>query len=142
MPVDIEMLEGMAGNLVKEVQDLGGSVLLYTPVVDKKQYMSAIAYLVRRLDEGTQDGNYLKEGFQLQTDTRKWESLQNLFLESYYGIGEVLDKPRRQQDRANEVETIQADRTFENTPDTDWILPQNQAWIKSVMKKWKGTPNY
>ncbi len=138
--VDIEMLEGMAGNLVKEVQDLGGSVLLYTPVVDKKQYMSAIAYLVRRLDEGTQDGNYLKEGFQLPTDSRKWESLQSSFLESYYGIGDVLDKPRRQQDRANEVETIQADRTFENTPDTDWILPQNQEWIKSVIKKWQGTP--
>lgn len=138
--VDIEMLEGMAGNLVKEVQGLGGSVLLYTPVVDKKQYMSAIAYLVRRLDEGTQDGNYLKEGFQLATNTSKWEHLQNLFLDSYQGIDTVLDKPRRQQNRANETGVIQADRTFENMPDTDWILPQNRAWIKTVLEKWKGTP--
>ena len=51
--VDFEMLEGMANNQARAVQSEAGGLLLYAPVVKTEDFHSAIAYLVRRLDENT-----------------------------------------------------------------------------------------
>ena len=53
--VDFELLEGMANETVSVLQKQGARIILYTPIVAKNQFNSAIAYLVRRLDEGTQE---------------------------------------------------------------------------------------
>src|SRR5712691_2379121 len=49
--VEFEMLEGMANHQARAVQHAAGGLLLYAPVVKSEDFHSAIAYLVRRLDE-------------------------------------------------------------------------------------------
>tara|TARA_Y100000385_G_C13105762_1_gene647651 strand:- start:2672 stop:5995 length:3324 start_codon:yes stop_codon:yes gene_type:complete len=133
--VDFEMLEGMANEVVDELLAHNAPVLLYTPIVKTENYNSAIAYLVRRLDEGTQDGNFLKEGHGLKTNSSKWESLKLAHLESLNQISKLSSKPKRTQNRAIEQYEIQS--TYSNVSNTDWVLADNRNWIKSYIKNWK-----
>jgi RHH-type proline utilization regulon transcriptional repressor/proline dehydrogenase/delta 1-pyrroline-5-carboxylate dehydrogenase len=51
--VSFELLEGMANPLCEALRELAGSVLVYAPVVRERNMQTAIAYLMRRLDEST-----------------------------------------------------------------------------------------
>jgi RHH-type proline utilization regulon transcriptional repressor/proline dehydrogenase/delta 1-pyrroline-5-carboxylate dehydrogenase len=133
--VDFEMLEGMANEVVDELLSQNASVLLYTPIVKTENYNSAIAYLVRRLDEGTQDGNFLKEGHELKTNTSKWENLKKSHLSSISAIEKLDSSPKRTQNRSKENYTLQS--SFKNVANTDWILADNRDWIKTFIKKWQ-----
>ena len=66
--IEIEMLEGMAPAQAATVRRLAGDLLLYTPVVERRDFPSAIAYLVRRLDENTSPENFLAHLFDLAAD--------------------------------------------------------------------------
>ena len=55
-----EMLEGMAESQARAVQASTGDVLMYTPVVDRVDFVPAIGYLTRRLDENTGPENFLR----------------------------------------------------------------------------------
>lgn len=133
--VDFEMLEGVAHGTVMEMVNRGMNVLLYTPIVKRADYNNAIAYLVRRLDEGTQAGNFLREGFNLDVNSDKWVELQQLFLESLGKMDVVKITPNRIQDRANQ--DVVAQKQFENVPDTDWSVAANRDWIKGVRTRWE-----
>ncbi len=58
--VTFEMLEGMADHIRRVVQKLTKDILLYCPVATKEDFQSAIAYLIRRLDENTGPDNFLR----------------------------------------------------------------------------------
>ena len=49
--VHFEVLAGMAGPLSRALLHLGQDVLVYSPAVAEEHLHSAVAYLVRRLDE-------------------------------------------------------------------------------------------
>lgn len=132
--VDFEMLEGMANQTVTQLLRENASVLLYTPIVKEEDYNSAMAYLVRRLDEGTQEGNFLKEGFDLEVDSAKWKELEKIHLESIHLIDKLAHKPKRDQNRTMQKPKPQSQ--FKNVPNTDWILPANRAWIEKIRTKW------
>ena len=132
---DFEMLEGMAKATSIEINKKGVNLLLYTPIVKKENYNNAIAYLVRRLDEGTEDGNFLKEGFNLIIDSKKWKFLENQFTTSLELIHKINNKPNRTQNRETQHPSIQS--TFKNVPNTDWTLSDNRNWIKGVKELWK-----
>ena len=134
--VDFEMLEGMANETVEVLKQEGMQVLLYTPIVKPENYISAIAYLVRRLDEGTAEGNFLKEGFELSPDTPKWESLKQEFMASIDLIEHLPDQPRRTQNRLAEIDEL-PQTGFVNEPDTDWILPANRQWLAQIKARWE-----
>jgi RHH-type proline utilization regulon transcriptional repressor/proline dehydrogenase/delta 1-pyrroline-5-carboxylate dehydrogenase len=133
--VDFEMLEGMANETVYELLKQKVNLLLYTPIVKKENYNSAIAYLVRRLDEGTQEGNFLKEGFQLKLDSEKWKSLELQFINSVERIETVQTHANRTQNRA--TEKVEAQTTFSNVSNTDWVLPANRSWVLDMKKRWE-----
>ena len=133
--VEFELLEGMADTTVVALKKEGFNVLLYTPVVKSEQYTSAIAYLVRRLDEGTADGNFLKEGFELKPVGKKWDALKDEFLQSVDLIYSINSQPRRTQNRLLEKHKLQ-ETGFENEPDTDWVLPQNREWLLTIKERW------
>ncbi len=133
--VDFEMLEGMANETVNRLLEQKVNVLLYTPIVKPENYNSAIAYLVRRLDEGTQDGNFLKEGFDLKIDSPKWEEIKTQFLDSVELMSTVQSATNRVQDRNTEKYSIQ--EKFRNVANTDWNLMANRAWLKSIQAKWE-----
>jgi RHH-type transcriptional regulator, proline utilization regulon repressor / proline dehydrogenase / delta 1-pyrroline-5-carboxylate dehydrogenase len=62
-----EMLEGMADHVRRAIQETAGDMLLYAPVAGKEQFINAIAYLIRRLDENTSEENFLRYSCNLKT---------------------------------------------------------------------------
>ena len=66
--VDFEMLLGMAQGQAEAVRRDVGGLLLYTPVVHPQQFDVAIAYLIRRLEEGASSDNFMSAVFELDRD--------------------------------------------------------------------------
>ncbi|HEY5438983.1 MAG TPA: bifunctional proline dehydrogenase/L-glutamate gamma-semialdehyde dehydrogenase, partial [Acidimicrobiales bacterium] len=82
--IDIEMLEGMANAESLAIARTGQKVLLYAPVTRRDDFASAVAYLVRRLDENTSDENYLKAAFDIGSDATKFDEQRDRFLRSVH----------------------------------------------------------
>jgi len=80
--IDVEMLEGMANSESLAIARTGQRVLLYAPVTRHDDFASAVAYLVRRLDENTSDENYLKAAFDIGTDAQRFEEQSDRFTAS------------------------------------------------------------
>ena len=59
------MLLGMAPAQAEAVRRDVGGLLLYTPVVHPREFDAAIAYLVRRLEEGASSDNFMSAVFEL-----------------------------------------------------------------------------
>jgi RHH-type transcriptional regulator, proline utilization regulon repressor / proline dehydrogenase / delta 1-pyrroline-5-carboxylate dehydrogenase len=139
--VEFEMLEGMANHQARAVQARAGGLLLYAPVVKAEDFHSAIAYLVRRLDENTADENFLRHLFGLAPGSPAWSLERDRFLAAFPARDGLADAPRRTQNRHAETSTAPVVRDpatpFANEPDTDWSLPANQAWIEGVIAHWQ-----
>jgi len=138
--VEFEMLEGMANHQARAVQARAGGLLLYAPVVRAEDFHSAIAYLVRRLDENTAEDNFLRHVFGLEPGSPEWARERDRFLAAFEIMDSVSDAPRRGQDRAaarHPSAPPDASEPFVNEPDTDWSLPANRAWIDAVMGRWR-----
>ena len=93
--VEFEMLEGMANHQARAVQARAGALLLYAPVVRAEDFASAIAYLVRRLDENTAEDNFLRHVFDLEPDSPAWARERDRFLAALDIVDRVSDAPRR-----------------------------------------------
>ena len=100
--VEFEMLEGMANHQARAVQARAGGLLLYAPVVRAEDFHSAIAYLVRRLDENTAPDNFLRHVFGLEPGSPDWERERDRFLAAFDRVDEISDAPRQHQNRALE----------------------------------------
>src|SRR5699024_9645313 len=68
-PVDFEMLLGMATAQAEAVRADVGRLVLYTPVVHPDEFDVAISYLVRRLEEGASDENFMSAVFELEDES-------------------------------------------------------------------------
>ncbi|MEM8856926.1 MAG: bifunctional proline dehydrogenase/L-glutamate gamma-semialdehyde dehydrogenase [Chloroflexota bacterium] len=136
--VEFEMLEGMANHQARAVQAEAGGLLLYAPAVAKEDFHSAIAYLVRRLDENTAEENFLHDLFSLEVGNDVWERQKQFFLDAIERRNDVQVGPNRKQNRLTENIIYDPDDEFENEADTDFSLPQNRDWIKKVVEKWRG----
>jgi RHH-type proline utilization regulon transcriptional repressor/proline dehydrogenase/delta 1-pyrroline-5-carboxylate dehydrogenase len=139
--VEFEMLEGMANHQARAVRARAGGLLLYAPVVRAEDFHSAIAYLVRRLDENTAPENFLRHVFDLEPGSPEWQVERDRFLAAFGAKAALTDAPRRTQDRRADVRAGPAPRPpgapFENAPDTDWTLAPNRAWIEEVADRWR-----
>ncbi len=135
--VIFEMLEGMADHIRRVVQKLSGDILLYCPVATKKDFQSAIAYLIRRLDENTGPENFLRHSFGLKPGTDIWKEQVELFSQANRTAHSVSEQPRRTQNRFDIPQPISIDTPFQLEADTDFYLPQNQQWVHGVIKEWK-----
>ena len=133
--VEIEMLEGMANPQAKAVADVAGFVLLYAPVVRRRDFDAAIAYLVRRLDENAGPENFLRNLFALDGSSPEWQQERERFIDAVERRDEVSSEPRRRQDRsAEEVAHTPAPEHFLNEADTDFALEQNRDWVKEHLR--------
>lgn len=135
--VEFEMLEGMANHQARSIQQAAEGLLLYAPVVKAEDFHSAIAYLVRRLDENTAPENFLHDLFGLKPGSSAWNRQQERFLAACTQIDTVSDQPQRTQDRRTEVPLAPLELPFVNTPDTDFSLPANVAWVKEIFAAWR-----
>jgi RHH-type proline utilization regulon transcriptional repressor/proline dehydrogenase/delta 1-pyrroline-5-carboxylate dehydrogenase len=134
--VQFEMLEGMANHQRRALFERITNLLLYAPVCRKEHFLSAIGYLVRRLDENTGEENFLRHTFKLTTDSTEWRDLERGFLESFELLPTLSDAPRRTQDRRAEPSTASS-AIFTNEPDTDWSLPHHAEWAQGIIAKWQ-----
>ena len=133
--VEFEMLEGMANHQARTVRDAAQGLLLYAPVVKREDFHSAIAYLVRRLDENTSPENFLHDLFGMKPGDAAWERQKKRFLDACAMIGSVTSGPRRVQDRTTEARPpVPLDQPFHNEADTDWSLPQNVRWAREKVE--------
>jgi len=135
-----EMLEGMADHVRRALQELAGDVLLYAPVATRAEFINAIAYLIRRLDENTAKENFLRYAPGLEVDSREWNFLEERFVASCHFIDQTGTGPNRSQDRnteifAREVSTLYRN-SFSNEADTDWSLPANRQWAEKIRSRW------
>lgn len=140
----VEMLEGMADHVRRAIQETAGDLVLYAPVATREQFVSAIAYLIRRLDENTGEENFLRYACHLEPSGRAWKYLKQQFLRSLEHEDPARGRPFRNQDRNREYFLDAVRRPlvgpFRNEPDTDWSLPPNRAWAQSIRRNWMKKP--
>ena len=135
--VTFEMLEGMANHLWRAMKKLGHQVILYTPVVNDKNFLNAISYLVRRLDENTGEDNFLSYSFNLKPDTTQWDFLYKQFVQAMEMKDKVECKVTRTQDRRKPYPKKGTLEIFHNEADTDFDLTANKLWAEDIVAKWK-----
>jgi len=118
--------------------------MLYAPVATKDQFINAIAYLIRRLDENTEAENFLRYSFNLKTESEDWAFLQKQFVASCEHKDSVDTTPNRTQDRMRDAVPAKTgtyhENEFTNEPDTDWSRAPNRTWAESIRKKWLKHP--
>ena len=136
-----EMLEGMADHVRRALCAMGQRMLLYAPVADEQEFLNAIAYLIRRMDENTGRQNFLRYAPHLHTRSEAWQCLQDSFIDSCKRIATLGNRPHRSQNRLMEIgaETIGTLATgeFSNEPDTDWSLASNRQWANDIRQRWR-----
>ncbi len=140
--VQFEMLEGMANHQRRALFEIAENLLLYAPATRRENFIHAIGYLVRRLDENTGPDNFLAHAFKIRVGTEEWKRLEQQFLAAFELIESLPAAPRRTQDRRNEQVLPEglpgkAISDFFNDPDTDFALPQNVEWAEELMRRWK-----
>ena len=140
-----EMLEGMADHVRRALQETSGDVLLYAPVASKDEFINAIAYLIRRLDENTAPENFLRYAPDLHVNSSEWAFLKEGFLASCHAQEAAQNFPNRIQDRTSEtfdptISTLNRP-VFINEPDTDWSMAANRRWAESIRDRWMKSPN-
>ncbi|MGP0005894.1 MAG: proline dehydrogenase family protein [Acidimicrobiales bacterium] len=141
--VEFEMLEGMTPATAEAVAARLGGLRLYAPIVEPAELESAIAYLVRRLDENSSPENFLAHQFAMTAGSTVWEEEAARFRRS---VGDRRQHPvstRRTQCREGEA-PVGVGKGFENEPDTDFVIAANRRWAEehlAVVAK-EGLPDY
>jgi len=139
--VQFEMLEGMANAQRRALFELSRNLLLYAPACRKENFINAIGYLIRRLDENTGPENFLRHAFKIEVDSPEWRQLEQGFLAAFDAIPRISDVPRRHQDRNHPPVAVPALargwQHLECEPDTDFALPQNGAWVQQIIERWQ-----
>ncbi|MDR0626945.1 MAG: proline dehydrogenase family protein, partial [Bifidobacteriaceae bacterium] len=136
--VEFEMLLGMARGQVEAVKREVGTVRLYTPVVAPAQFDVAIAYLIRRLEEGADQANFMSAVFDLSTDEALFARERQRFLESVAVLDAVQPAPHRTADRFASAAKPGPGR-FEETPDTDPSVAANQLAAAAILARARET---
>ncbi len=131
--LDIEMLLGMAPAQQAVVAKTVGQVLLYTPVVQPSEFDVAIAYLIRRLEEGASSDNFMSAVFDLDANPALFVRERDRFLAALAAMPTQTPLPNRTQNRSTEA--ILHTEGFANTADTDPSLAANRAWGDAVRSR-------
>lgn len=131
--VELEMLEGMANHQARAAQAAAGGLLLYAPVVEREDFTSAMAYLIRRLDENTAPENFLRDLFALELGSAAWERQRLRFIASWEGRHEITSTPRRLAPRPERP----VGEEFRNVPDSDWTQAAARDQLKGALASWR-----
>ena len=127
--LDIEMLEGMANPEALAIAKRSLRILLYAPVTKADDFASAVAYLVRRLDENTAVENYLRSSFEIGSNKDKFVEQAERFMQSAKSRHEISTNSLRHKKVKFEVGD-----GFENVPNAD---STDQSFITDLDKQIK-----
>jgi len=138
--VQFEMLEGMANHQRRALFEYSRNLLLYAPACKRENFINAIGYLIRRLDENTGPENFLRHAFNIRVGTPEWQRLEKGFLDSFAALPGLSAAPRRTQNR--QLPPAEPDavgrgwQALANEPDTDFSLPENGDWAAGIIGQW------
>ena len=139
-----EMIEGMANHVRRAIQETGQGLIVYVPVANQNQFLNAIAYLIRRLDENTGPRNFLRHLNSLKTGSGSWDFLTRHFVSSMKLKTRPPQNSHRTQNRLTETFPEKMgtyhEGAFKNEPNTDWSLASNRRWAEEIRRKWKKSP--
>lgn len=125
--VEFEMLLGMATGQAEAVrQDVGG-LLVYTPVVHPREFDVAIAYLVRRLEEGASDDNFMSSVFDLADDEALFDRERDRFVTSLAALDREVPAPHRDGSRSSGT-----GEGFRNALDSDPSVGTVREWGAAI----------
>lgn len=116
--VEFEMLLGMAEGQAEAVRRTVGGLLLYVPVVHPQDFDVAIAYLVRRLEEGASHDNFMSAVYQLHGNKSLFHRERDRFAASLAALDDAVPQPNRRQDRRTDDPSQAA-----NVPGSSRTLP-------------------
>ena len=132
--IEIEMLEGMANPQALAIAQHAGTMLLYAPVVHRDEFPSAVAYLVRRLDENTAPENFLRHLFALEPGNEQWEIERRRFRAAVRDRHHVDTRSRRATAHGETVDS------FANEPDTDFAVRARRDEIIDAVRGFRPPP--
>jgi RHH-type proline utilization regulon transcriptional repressor/proline dehydrogenase/delta 1-pyrroline-5-carboxylate dehydrogenase len=132
--IEFEMLLGMAEGQAEAVRREVGGLLLYTPVVRPEQFDVAIAYLIRRLEEGASSDNFMSAVFELHQNEALFEREKERFLASLADLDDAVPQPNRVVDRFAAVKQSAVGH-FANSPDTDPAVTVNRDRMRVILAR-------
>ncbi|WP_433825550.1 bifunctional proline dehydrogenase/L-glutamate gamma-semialdehyde dehydrogenase [Actinoplanes sp. CA-015351] len=135
--IEFEMLLGMAEGQAEAVRREVGGLLLYTPVVRPEQFDVAIAYLIRRLEEGASPDNFMSAVFELHTSAELFAREEQRFLASLADLDSSpaeIPLAHRVADRYAAVPRSEPG-LFVNTADTDPAVAANRTRVRAVLER-------
>ncbi|GAB7004006.1 bifunctional proline dehydrogenase/L-glutamate gamma-semialdehyde dehydrogenase [Nocardioides sp. AN3] len=132
--IDFEMLLGMAQSQAEAVKRDVGELLLYTPIVRSTEFDVAIAYLIRRLEEGASRDNFMSAVFHLHDDVSLFERERTRFEASLRALDRTVPDPHRTQDRSAPVDPTPM-TGFHNVADSDPAVPANLSWGARILER-------
>jgi RHH-type proline utilization regulon transcriptional repressor/proline dehydrogenase/delta 1-pyrroline-5-carboxylate dehydrogenase len=135
--LDLEMLEGMANPEALAIANRSLPILLYAPVTRGNDFASAVAYLVRRLDENTAPENYLRSSFEMGSDPSKFAEQSERFLQSVTQRHQVSTNSIRHK----AIKFAVVDK-FENAPNADLTRDSFVSKLSKEMKRVHEQPKY
>jgi len=128
--VEMEMLEGMANHQARAVRNAAGGLVVYAPAVKREDFNSAMAYLVRRLDENTAPGNFLRDMFGITPGSAAWSRQRDRFLAAWEARHSVSTESRRAS------RPTVSERGFHNAADTDWTQAGNRDALSHALAEY------
>jgi len=131
------MLEGMANPEALAIANRSLPILLYAPVTRGNDFASAVAYLVRRLDENTAPENYLRSSFEMGSDPSKFAEQSERFLQSVTQRHQVSTNSIRHK----AIKFAVVDK-FENAPNADLTRDSFVSKLSKEMKRVHEQPKY
>ncbi|GIG27783.1 bifunctional proline dehydrogenase/L-glutamate gamma-semialdehyde dehydrogenase [Cellulomonas marina] len=140
--MDVEMLLGMAPGQAAAVRREVGELLLYTPVVAPAELDVAIAYLVRRLEEGASSDNFMSAVFSLHDDEDLLRRERDRYVASVEALTPEVPAPHRTADRYAAVGrpgTGGRRARWVSTPATDPAVAENRAWVDGILARAAGS---
>ncbi|MCU0563128.1 MAG: aldehyde dehydrogenase family protein, partial [Desulfobacterales bacterium] len=113
-------------------------------VAEDRHFITAVAYLIRRLDENTGPRNFLRHVNGLKTGSAVWQMLAERFRASVRRMPLLSAEPHRRQNRLTERFVRERPGgnggAFRNEPNTDWSLAPNRAWADEIRRRWMKCP--
>ena len=115
-------------------------LLLYAPACRKEEFLNAIGYLIRRLDENTGPENFLRHAFRCKVGSEEWNALEH-GLPREPRSSSISDAPRRTRTATaplgEPLSEVDAGTRFENEPDTDSRCRRTADWADEIVERWQ-----
>ncbi len=140
--VGFEVLEGMASSVQRALTALGAPVLVYAPAVSAHELDTAVAYLLRRLDENTSRENFLRYSFSMRPGDAQYREQAQRFLAAHEAVESVSSASLRSRDRFGEIVDLPSTEPFRNEPDTDFAEAAHREAVSSALEQARSRPSF